>query len=225
MVILLRRIAFFTVFALVACTSVDQKTEDESPEPQGASEVEQKEELTNGKIYECKEIGWRIILPNNWKVIDSKSLEEYDKKGKEALETVYDGELNMDHLQHLVSFKKDDFNSFQSTLEKRVFIDEQEWKQNQKELKDLIYLAFAEKGIRADTSSSIATIDGMKFDVFLTTIYGPQGEVILYQELYSKWINGYDFGVNINFNNLDARAEMHKVWKLSTFRKTPLFNQ
>lgn len=172
----------------------------------------------DGETYTSQEIGWTIQIPKGWSVTSRNKLEANDKKGKEAIEKVI-GEFDISGLKHLVSFQKNLFNTFQSTSEPFTPEYEGEWEENNAKIKKLLYDTYTNQGIKVDTSSSKAVIDGLNFDVFKSTIYGPNGNVILHQELYSRYINGFDFGVNINYNNDEDRRTMLEAWQNSKFKK------
>ena len=65
----------------------------------------------------------------------------------------------------------------------------------------------------------IEKIDGLDFHKYSFTIYSPDGEIILNQIMYGRLINGFDFGVNINYNNNKDRDELLKVFKNSKFKR------
>ena len=77
---------------------------------------------------------------------------------------------------------------------------------------------YKDQGISAEASEiSIEDIDGLGFQKFEVTIYDPQGDVILNQLMYSKLINGLDFGVSISSNNTTDKNVMLKAWRSSHF--------
>lgn len=171
-----------------------------------------------GEIYTSQEIGWTVNIPQGWTVISKNRIEANDEKGRKAIEEVA-GEFDYSGLKHLISFQKNQFNIFQSTSEPFELEYEGEWEDNNAGLKELIYETYINQGIKVDTSSAKATIDGLDFEVFKSTIYGPDGNVILYQEMYSRYINGYDFGVNINYNNEKDKETMMEVWTIRSLKR------
>jgi len=171
-----------------------------------------------GETYTSQEIGWTIQIPKGWTVISKDKIEVVTEKGLEAIEEVA-GRIDYSGLKHLISFQKNQFNIFQSTSEPAKLEYEGEWQENNKKLNKVIHAAYVNQGIKIDTSSTKATISGLDFEVFKCTIYGPDGKVILFQELYSRYINGYDFGVNINYNNNNDKEKMMEVWIKSKFKK------
>lgn len=136
------------------------------------------------------------------------------------MEEVVDGEIDYSRLKNLVGFQKNKFNIFQSTSEPFELEYEGEWEENNEALKDIIYAAYQSQGINVDsTETKIEKIDGLKFYSYSFTVYGPKGEIILKQTMFSRLINGFDFGVNINYNNESDRDEMLLAFRSSKFRK------
>lgn len=177
------------------------------------------EGTVQGDTYASQEIGWTIEIPDGWTVISKDKLEEIDEKGMKAIEEVQEGGFDYSGLKHLISFQKNQFNIFQSTSEPFNLEYEGEWEDNNAGLKELLYATYTNQGIKIDTSSSKTTVDGLDFEVFHITVYGPKGNIILYQDMYSRYINGFDFGVNINYNNDKDKETLMNVWKNSKFKK------
>ena len=171
-----------------------------------------------GEIYTSEEMGWTIEIPKGWTVVSKDKLEALEEKGEKAIAEVA-GEIDFSEIKHLISFQKGQFNFFQSTSESMPLEYEGEWENNHAGLKELLYETYTNQGIKLDTSSSKALLDDFEFEVFKLTIYDQTGKVILYQEMYSRYINGSDFGVNINYNNDKDRDTMMKALKNSKFKK------
>lgn len=173
-----------------------------------------------GNIYTSQEIGWTIEIPKGWKVIDKEKIKETNKKGLKAIEETIEGQVDYSGLKNLISFQKNQFNIFQSSSEPFELEYEGEWKKNNATLKEIIYTTYLNQGIKVDsTTTKIETIDGLDFQTYIFTIYSPKGNVILKQIIYSRLINGLDFGVNINYNNDKDRDELLKVFKSSKFKR------
>ncbi|HRF77184.1 MAG TPA: hypothetical protein PLB46_11465 [Chitinophagales bacterium] len=108
------------------------------------------------------------------------------EKGTQALEETIDQEVDFSGVKTLIAFQKNQFNIFQSTSEPFKLEYEGEWEINNAAIKALIFETFVNQGIKADSSAtSVETIDGLDFQTYSFTIYGPNDEVILNQILYS----------------------------------------
>ncbi|GCC52799.1 hypothetical protein SanaruYs_30380 [Chryseotalea sanaruensis] len=188
------------------------------------SQPDPNKQIDEGKvdknIYTSKELGWVMEIPKGWTVVERDKSEEYNKKGLEAIGEVIDGEIDVTDLKHLISFQKNQFNIFQSTSQPFKVEYEGEWEATNAELKKIIYAAFLNQGIKVDSSAtSTVKVDGLDFRYYSFTVYGPKGDVILNQSIYSRLINGLDFGVNINSNNEEDKSDMLMAWKNSKFKR------
>jgi len=173
-----------------------------------------------GNVYTSEEIGWTIEIPKGWTVIDKEKTKETNEKGLKTLEETMEGEIDYSGLKNLISLQKDQFNIFQSTSEPFKLEYEGEWEENNSALKEIIYTTYLNQGMKTDSSATtIEKIDGLDFHKYSFTIYSPKGEVILKQIMFSRLINGFDFGVNINYNNEKDRDELLKVFRNSKFKK------
>ena len=173
-----------------------------------------------GNVYTSEEIGWTIEIPKGWTVIDKEKTKETNEKGLKALEETMEGEIDYSGLKNLISLQKDQFNIFQTTSEPFKLEYEGEWEENNSALKEIIYTTYLNLGMKTDSSATtIEKIDGLDFHKYSFTIYSPKGEVILKQIMFSRLINGFDFGVNINYNNEKDRDELLKVFRNSKFKK------
>jgi hypothetical protein len=173
-----------------------------------------------GNVFTSEEIGWTIEIPKGWTVIDKEKTKETNEKGLKALEETMGGEIDYSGLKNLISLQKDQFNIFQSTSEPFKLEYEGEWEENNSALKEILYTTYLNQGMKTDSSATtIEKIDGLEFHKYSFTIYSPKGEVILKQIMFSRLINGFDFGVNINYNNDKDRDELLKVFKNSKFKK------
>ena len=173
-----------------------------------------------GNTYTSQEIGWTIAIPDGWEVVDRDKSEDMREKGTQALEETIDQEVDFSGVKTLIAFQKNQFNIFQSTSEPFKLEYEGEWEINNAAIKALIFETFVNQGIKADSSAtSVETIDGLDFQTYSFTIYGPTGEVILNQILYSRLINGFDFAANINYNNEKDKETQLQAFRSSKFKK------
>jgi hypothetical protein len=195
------------VGTLVSCTPSDPNKEID-------------EGNIKGEIYESKEIGWTMQIPQGWEIVSKDKVEASDKKGNEAMAKVTGQELDTKAMKHLISFQKDQFNLLASTSEPFVQEYPNEYLINNQKIYEILYDTFKSQGIKADTSTGKELVDNLEFDTFYTTIYSPKGEVILNQVLYGRLINGLSFGVTICYNNPEDKNTLLNAWRDSKFKKT-----
>ncbi|HWY99104.1 MAG TPA: hypothetical protein VNY36_08470 [Bacteroidia bacterium] len=177
------------------------------------------EGTVKGGTYHCNEIGWTIDIPNDWTITTKDKIDELDQKGKDAIEKTSNNSVDTSGLRHLINFQKDPFNMFSSTAQAFKEDSAGQYQQENKAIYALLYETFAAQGIKADTASGRETVQGMEFNTFKADIHGPNGDVIVHEMMYSRLINGYDFGVNINYNNDDDKKIMLDAFKNSKFDK------
>lgn len=176
-------------------------------------------EKQNVTKYQSKEIGWTITVPQGYEVSDNEELKRLENSGKQAMESSLGRELDISGLKDLANFRKDRFNQFQSSMEPFDTITDGNWYEHDQALKLVIYTTFRDQGIHVDSSATEAvTISGMPFRRYTFTIYSPDNEVILRQEIYNALIKGYTFGAFINFNDSTAYQEMLQAWQSSVFQ-------
>ena len=187
-------------------------------------QVDPNKNIDEGKVennfYTSEEIGWTIEIPKDWTIVDKEQTKATNQKGAKALEETLDTNLDFSNLRNLISFQKNPFNIFQSTSEPFELEYEGEWEETSAAMKELLYNTYLNQGIKVDSSAtSIEKIDGLDFRLTTFTVYSPKGELILTQLMFSSFINGFDFGVNINYNNEKDRDELLKVFMNSKFKK------
>lgn len=176
------------------------------------------QEESKTTTYTSKELGWTIEIPTGYRLISKAKIEVNDQKGKEAINEVYEGDVNIDSLKHLVSFQKNQLNIFDSTIEPYEEKQAGEYEANNQALKKLLFDTYAKQKIKVDTLSGKETVQGHHFNAFYIKVYGPSGAVLMHQVMYSTLLKGYDFGVNINYNNEEDQKILMDAFKNSKFK-------
>ena len=204
---LLTIVSFLTMLIFISCGQTDPNKQID-------------EGTVKDDNYTSEEIGWTIRIPDGWTVINKEQTQANTEKGLKAMEETLENEIDYSGLKNLIGFQKNQFNIFQSTSEPFELEYEGEWEENNAFLKEIIYTTYLNQGMRADSSATTTEeIDGLEFQKYSFTIYSPKGDVILKQTIYSRLINGFDFGVNLNYNNDEDKEEMLEAWRNSKFKK------
>lgn len=186
---------------------------------------EKQNEMEVGKldasgVYSVEEIGWTVKLPQGWDVLTKEQLKQNTERGKEVMEESLKAEVDASGLQQLLNLRKNMLNSFLSTIEKFDPEGIGSWEENNKMIFEAVKQTFESNGVKATYSEDTALIDGLRFNVYKTNIYGPdEKEIIMYQSSYCRLINGYDVGINIIYNNEKDRKELEKMLFESMFSK------
>jgi hypothetical protein len=194
----------YFIFGLIVLAACNSSTEQQ--------------ETKSAANYTNKQLGWTISIPEGYKLISKAKIEVNDQKGKEAINKVYEGEVNTDSLKHLVSFQKNQLNIFDSTIEPYVEKYDGEYETNNQALKKLLFDTYSNQKIKIDTLSGKEVIQGLDFNAFYIKVYGPSGAVLMHQVMYSTLLKGYDFGVNINYNNEEDKKILMDAFKNSKFK-------
>lgn len=176
------------------------------------------EGTVTGETYTSKELGWTIEIPKGYAVTSKDVMQAQQQKGLEAIEKATDNTVNTDSLKQLISFIKDKFNNFGSTSQPVHEAYPGEYQENSKYLSTIIYQTFANQGIKADTSTGKEVIQGLEFNALYTKIYSRDGKVILNQIMFARLHKGYDFGININYNNEEDKEILLKALRNSKFQ-------
>lgn len=177
-----------------------------------------KKEIAKPIVYTSTEIGWSITIPEGYHLTTAEKLEATNKKGKEAIENVYEGEVNMDNLKSLANFERNQINKFGSTIEPFVETKPGEYEENNQLIKKLVFDTYAKQKIKVDSTSGKENIKGYEFNAFYIKIYGPSNDYLMTQVMLSRLMKGYDFGININYNTEADKKLMFDALKNSTFK-------
>jgi len=178
-----------------------------------------KEEKAKLETYTSKEVGWTIEIPEGYKKLSKTRLEANEKKWKQALANANEDETTSSKSLLLVNFQKNQFNSLLATAQVFDLTQDGDYLVNRQLVKKMIYDTYTNQKIKVDTLSAIQVTAGQKFQTFNITLFGPNGEVLLNQITYNKLINGYDFGISINYNTETDKEILINAFKNSKFVK------
>jgi hypothetical protein len=177
-------------------------------------------DIIQNNIFENKEIGWKMEIPKNWKIIKRKESHKAVLEGYEKVESTTGEKYDKNQFTNILKFEKDMFNFFSSTIEKYDKKVHGKWSETNKKTKEIIYETYLKQGIKVDSSATkTENINGVEFETYELTLYNQKNEIALNQIMFSQYINGFDFGININFNNEEDRELLLKHWRESKFMK------
>ncbi len=186
---------------------------------------EKQSNLYVGKIdstykYTCPEIGWQTMLPKDWNLLTKEQTNDMNAKGKDLLEKSTGKSIDMSNLEELVNMRKNNFNTFLSTIEKYDSSLFPSVSAYNKYVDDLIENAYTNKKIKFDDKEDSATIDGIVFHTLELHLYAPDTkDLILTQKMYSAILNGYSFSMTANYNNEADKQTLMNVINSSTFTR------
>ena len=192
---------------------------------QSCQEVDPNQQIdegeVKGKTYHSDAVGWTIEIPEGYAVTLMEDKEESFDRAVDAMGETISEEADLGAIQHLIGFQKGVFNQLQSNIEPYVEEYEGQWMEEHVMLKDYLYELFTSKGIKIDSSSSTEMIDGLEFQVLKHAMYAPDDpeKVMLYNNSYSRIINGYTLSVTIGYNDEQHKKELLTAWRNSKFEK------
>jgi len=181
------------------------------------SSTKPKEEEPKLETYTNATIGWTISVPKGFQVLSKSRVEANEQKGRAAIGAIAKDTAKVEGLQHLINFQKNQFNLFSATIEPFKSNKVGDYEKNIQMVKKLVYDAYTSQHIKIDTSSGKEVFGKRSFNAFYIKIYGPNGFIIMNQHTYSTLINGYDFGININYNNEVDKKMLLDAFKNSSF--------
>jgi len=166
--------------------------------------------------YTCDEIGWTFHYPNDWKVLSKDEIDIIEGRGRTAMESTINEEIPLNN-NNLLWLKKDQFNSFTSTIQPYDTIVDGSYSENQKLLTQLMVDTYSNQGVQFDYKSGKESVDGLEFTTFECVIYAPdRKKIILNQIMYDRLINGKtSLTFSINYNNDKDKEALMGIIKTS----------
>jgi hypothetical protein len=202
-------------FLLLSCKEKEKKQELEDKQIELETGA-----LDSNNQYTADEIGWTVNIPINWEVWSKKEIRKHQEMGEKEIEKSLNKEVDVSGLKQLLNLKKDRFNSFLSSVES---YDENEigsYREHISDVYNMLKQAYASNDIYATFEEDSVQINGLLFYVFKSTSYAKdKPELILRQAMYSRLINGYDFGMTIIHNKEESLEELKKMIFSSKFSK------
>jgi len=187
--------------------------------------VDSNKQIDEGNVenntYTNQEMGWTIKIPKDWQIISKEGSDNLKEAGANSVEESTGEKVAAGTVKDLVSFKKDDFNSFHSVYEQLESNNKEKWRETNLDVKDMLYNTYLDRGYTKIDSSKIAIvkINGVDFLSYSFVLYAPNDKIVLNQILYSSLRNGNDFAVGILYNNEKDKKTMLDAWLNSTFKK------
>jgi hypothetical protein len=178
---------------------------------------EQQKTLPKLESFTSKEIGWTIAIPAGFQLLSKSRVTANEEKGRAALGGKDQQTTETSSLQHLVNFQKNQFNLFYTTIEPFEAKNKGAYTANVQLVKKMVFDAYNNQHIKIDTASGKEIFGKQSFHAFYIKIYGPNGQLLMNQHLYSALIKGYEFSVNINYNNEDDHRILIDHFKSSSF--------
>ena len=199
------------LFVLVSCLENPFKQKPKKPPVAGTP--------LSGNHYTSQKIGWTIKLPGKeWKLIPKSERSSSNEKAKKDLEKSTGAEIDNSNVQELISFRKDDRNSFISVIEPFNKTTDGNYEQVLYMQHELIKTAYAEKNIAAKYEIGASRIGGVMIDWFNVIIDIPGKERKVFTlRMFSCLVNKYFFSMVVSYDNEIDEETLTNVVYSSTF--------
>lgn len=185
---------------------------------------EKQAEIEHGVIdashqYTAAELGWTVGIPADWNVMTKKEKEKLTRQGLKSLEAAVGGDVDTSGLKELLNLKKDNFNSFLSTIEAYDEAKDGPWKEQHANVVQLLEESFAKSGVKTGkTIQGTEEIDGLEFQTAQIAVNHPSsGKLLMTLKMYSRLLHGFDFAMTCSWNNETDQATLEKVVRSSKF--------
>ena len=161
----------------------------------------------NGKVengvYTCNLFDWKIKIPKNYKISDTKKLEEISAKGDDIIEkNLLDG-TKLQKRNHLIGFELNSQNTFSANFNSLDNNKKMSLEEHKNFVINILKQSYGQiKNARFEFKTSDIKIGKYQFykitvDGFSTT----NNKLVLSQIYYNTYIKNHVFGVLITYNN------------------------
>jgi len=163
-----------------------------------------------------KEIGWTILVPNDFRVLDSSENETMVNNGKKGIEQDLDTKVNLLKTIQLISAKKSK-NYFNATLTRRDV---------QKNQSPTDFISYQEKALytamsqnaKVDSSSTKIEMDGLSFRKFDMTIHINETRSFG-MSLVSRLYKEFYFVIAYAYSDKETKEQIETMLTTSKFSK------
>jgi hypothetical protein len=152
--------------------------------------------------FACEDIGWTFEYPSSWDVMSDAAIAGLEGRARKPIEEAAGGELEENH-KSVLYLRKDQFNTFTSTLQAHDEAIDGPYEIAQKEIFNVVLDAYENAGIEFERSFGETVIDGLNFQTVEIKLFRPgTTDVLMTQIIHDRlFSNGNTLMVSINFNN------------------------
>ena len=173
----------------------------------------------NQSYYKNAEFGWKIPVPNNWQISDQDQIKTRQSKSKKESEESLEQEIDISEAKNLLGFERDKFNVFLAVAEPFKEEFDGQFEEQISANRHFSIQHYLRNAFKAEASEvEMEEIGGLTFRKYSIQLFSPDGNLILKQIVYGRLINGYHFGVRMDYNNEELGREMLEAWRSSEFK-------
>lgn len=174
-----------------------------------------------GKPFFFSEVGWSLVIPADFKIMDSLDDRAKNEQGKKLIEKSTDIIADYSETKTLISATKGQLNYFNATVTPFDPVTDGDHDDANKSVKDILHKTFRDQlpSGKIDTISTSISIDGLEFDKFQLTISQDEA-VIVNMVLISKLYKGFDFGISYVYVDQQTKEQIESMLNESKFEKS-----
>jgi len=171
------------------------------------------------KKVTLSKIGWTLLLPTEFKILDSTENEKLHSKGHKVLKETVGVKTDMKRTKTLINAMKDRYSLFNSTIRPLNAEQIHNYSKSAQRVKDLLFQAAKAKSVnsRVDSISSNQIIDGLNFAKFTVTLSSPNDFKVNMVTLFRVY-KGFDFGITYVYTNEATREQIEEILNSSKFK-------
>jgi hypothetical protein len=174
-----------------------------------------------GEKFEYKELGWTIMLPEDYEIVDDAESKEMEESGLDMFEESLGQDLDSIAVETTTLFmlKQGDFNTFEANIQLFDPAVDGDFEEVNEELSAIILQTFEDQmpGIKIDSSISSEMIGGRKFLLDKFTMHLP-GDMLYHLYMYTGLIGNKNLTINITYMEEESGKILLDALKNSTFK-------
>lgn len=170
------------------------------------------------EIYN-EEFKWSIGIPADFENVSETEGKKLQDKGISAIEKTY-GQPVENHAKPIFVFRSGQLNYFESNYQPFDEAVDGDYRESFRAVNQMIYETFMARmpGVRIDTVSATAMIDGLDFSTYNMKIVYPN-EMVMDFTMYSRLFDKKELTVNIVYVDEAKGDQMKQAWLASKFKK------
>jgi len=166
------------------------------------------------------EVGWKITLPDKFKLMDSSANAALNAKGQKEIEESNHMKVEDSQTKTFFSAIKQPRNYFSATITAYDPAKDGDFNATIESLKGLTYNTFKTQihNSTVDSSSSHVAIDGIDFDKCQIAVQ-IDNKTLFNMVLLSKYYKGYEFSISYLYADEDTKKEIESSLNSSRFNQ------
>jgi len=173
-----------------------------------------------GKTFHFTEVGWTLILPSDFKIMDSAGSARLNNRGKKAMEEANNVTVDASATRDLIMANKAPSNYFNATITPFNPAVDGDYKTANQSVKEMMFTTFIQKmpDAKIDSSSASVSIDGLRFDQYHVSVF-IKDKLNMNLYLLSKLYKGYDFSISYLYLDEKTKEQIGSILKGSKFSR------